>query len=297
MLQSQALDILKLNNNVFLTGSAGSGKTYTLNTFIAFLRAHGINPAITASTGIAATHLGGITIHSWSGMGIRDTITDNDLELMEGKKYLWDRYQNAKIVIIDEVSMLSAEFLDSFDRVCRHMRRNQAPFGGLQIILCGDLFQLPPVSRDNTARLVYQSNAWRDANFVVCYLTESHRHEDAEFLEVLNAIRESRVDDYHREIIESRVDETLYESGDMTQLYTHNASVDAINTARLDDIGEPIMTYSMTSRGKDVLVDTLKRGCLALETLDTKLGAQVVCIKNNPEKGYVNGTRRSHYRL
>jgi hypothetical protein len=291
MLQVQAIDIMKLGNNVFLTGSAGSGKTYVLNQYIAFLRSHGISPAITASTGIAATHLGGITIHSWSGMGLKDTITQSDLEIMESKKYLWDRYQKAQVVIIDEISMLSAGFIDNFDKVCRHMRRSQDPFGGIQIILCGDFFQLPPVTKEGVPSLVFESGAWKSTNFVVCYLTESHRHEDPEFLEILNAIRENRIDDYHKKVIDSRVDETLYESGEMTQLYTHNAAVDTINKTRLDDIGEPVVMYQMTSRGKDILVETLKRGCLALESLETKLGAQVVCIKNNQEKGYVNGTR------
>jgi DNA replication protein DnaC len=112
MTQQEALDILKLGHNVYLTGQAGSGKTYVLNKYIDYLKRNEVEVAITASTGIAATHMNGVTIHSWSGIGVRDSISDYDLEAMEEKRYLWDKIKKAKVLIIDEVSMLHHFRLD-----------------------------------------------------------------------------------------------------------------------------------------------------------------------------------------
>ena len=110
MTQAEGLNILKMGHNVFLTGSAGSGKTYVLNAYIKYLREHSVDVAVTASTGIAATHMGGMTIHAWSGIGIRDFLSDYDIDRMEEKKYLWDRFEKVKVLVIDEISMLSGVF-------------------------------------------------------------------------------------------------------------------------------------------------------------------------------------------
>src|SRR6266576_2685218 len=108
MTQKEALDILKLGHNVFLTGPAGSGKTYLLNQYIKYLKENKIPVGVTASTGIAATHMGGTTIHSWSGIGIRDEITSKDLGDLMKRAYLRKNLQRTKVLIIDEISMLHA---------------------------------------------------------------------------------------------------------------------------------------------------------------------------------------------
>src|ERR1700722_8442437 len=145
MTQAEALSILKTGANVFLTGEPGSGKTHTVNEFVAWLREHGIEPAVTASTGIAATHIGGFTIHSWSGIGIRSDITQRDIVRIGGNKRLATRIKKAHTLIIDEVSMLSAQTLAAAEAACRGVRGGIEPFGGLQVVLVGDFFQLPPV--------------------------------------------------------------------------------------------------------------------------------------------------------
>ena len=145
MTQKEALDILKMGHNVYLTGEAGAGKTHVLNQYIEWLREHDIEPAVTASTGIAATHLGGGTIHSWSGIGVRESINDAELDRMEQKRPLWKRLNETRVLIIDEISMLSGEFFDMTNQILRYIRRNEAPFGGMQIVCSGDFFQLPPV--------------------------------------------------------------------------------------------------------------------------------------------------------
>src|SRR5262249_42274665 len=108
MRQEQALDLLKTGKNVFLTGAAGSGKTYLLNQYIRFLKDHNVEVAMTASTGIAATHLQGNTIHAWSGIGVRDALTENDLKKLIGRSHIKQNYSKTKVLIIDEISMLHA---------------------------------------------------------------------------------------------------------------------------------------------------------------------------------------------
>ena len=147
MTQDDACDILTMGHNVFLTGAAGTGETLLVNRFVRYAREHAIALAITASTGIAATHIGGMTIHSWSGMGIRDSLTDDDIDTIISREYIAKRFAKTQILIIDEISMLSGGFLDSLDRLLQSGRFSPEPFGGIQVVLVGDFFQLPPVSR------------------------------------------------------------------------------------------------------------------------------------------------------
>jgi ATP-dependent exoDNAse (exonuclease V) alpha subunit len=144
-----------------LTGEPGSGKTHTVNQFVSYLRDHGIQPAITASTGIAATHIGGMTIHSWSGIGIKTELEKRDLHKIATTQHVTKRVKNSSILIIDEVSMLAPETLTMVDQVCREIRQNPLPFGGLQIVFVGDFFQLPPV---HSTSFAYDSPAWAQSD-------------------------------------------------------------------------------------------------------------------------------------
>src|SRR6476646_1221131 len=132
MTQEEALAVLKTGANVFLTGEPGSGKTYTINRYIAWLRDRSVEPAVTASTGIAATHVGGMTIHSWSGIGVKKHLSDWDVEAIASREKTAERIINAKVLIIDEISMLDAATLESVDKVLRSLRhqvmREEEPF-------------------------------------------------------------------------------------------------------------------------------------------------------------------------
>ncbi len=294
MTQAQAFTIMKTGVNVYLTGSAGSGKTYLLNQYIRYLQNHDIPVAITASTGIAATHMNGMTIHGWAGIGIKETMNEHDIETLEGKQYLWKRFENARVLIIDEVSMLHAHRLDMVERVCRRFKRSDKPFGGLQVILSGDFFQLPPINKSTEGTIkdmVLYSEAWRIMNPAICYLTEQHRQEDDTLTDILNAIRDNTVDVLHYEHLEKRLNAELGNNVRPTKLYTHNANVDIENNTELATIATEERVYRMTSTGPEILVEILKKSCLAQEELRLKVGAEVMCIKNNFEEGYVNGTR------
>jgi len=140
MLQDKALTILKSGQNVFLTGSAGTGKTYVLNQYIKWLKDHKVAVAVTASTGIAATHMNGSTIHSWSGIGIKNSLSKSDLRNLKTKKYLTKHAENTHVLIIDEISMLHKNQLDMINQVLKYIRNSMAPFGGMQVVLAGDFF-------------------------------------------------------------------------------------------------------------------------------------------------------------
>ncbi|MEI6190934.1 MAG: AAA family ATPase [bacterium] len=292
MTQSEALDILKLGHNVFLTGPAGSGKTHLLNKYINFLKDNYVDVGITASTGIAATHMGGTTIHSWTGMGIKDILNKGDLEELKSRKYLRDRFERTQVLVIDEVSMLHHYRLDLIDEICRHMKNNTEPFGGMQIILCGDFFQLPPVSRmgEPLAQFAYESEIWKEADFKICYLEEQHRQTDSAFLKVLNEIRGNRLSDEGMKHLRGRQNKKTFQGIEPTRLHTHNIDVDLINQKELERLGGQQREYQMETKGRKPLVDLLVKSCLAPENLRLKVGAKVMFVKNNFEEGYVNGT-------
>lgn len=294
MTQAQALDILKIGHNVYLTGPAGSGKTHVLNLYIDYLKSNDVAVGITASTGIAATHMGGMTIHSWTGMGIKSELDSSDIKDILKKSHIKRRMEHVKILIIDEVSMLHHFRLDLVDQILRAAKKKDEPFGGIQIVLCGDFFQLPPVSRmgEPQAYFVYESQAWKEADFKVCYLEEQYRQTDDRATAVLNDIRANRVSDdthtYLREcFLENKKEISIIEP---TRLFTHNIDVDEVNKKELIKIKGKEVSFSMHARGNETLVSILKKSCLAPEVLNLKIGARVMFVKNNIDEGYANGT-------
>ena len=303
MTQSQALSILKTGANVFLTGEPGSGKTHTINEYTAYLRGRGIEPAITASTGIAATHIGGMTIHSWSGIGIKTKLDKRDLHNIASGRYIIKRVRHAKVLIIEEVSMLLPETLSMVDAVCREIKESPEPFGGMQIVFAGDFFQLPPVvkreigkssalfaNESRRARFAYDSPTWTEVNPIICYLTEQHRQDDSNFLAIHSAIRNNAFNSDHLHHLETRKIEHRVVPDNAPKLFSHNADVDRINDEILAKLPGGSHAFNMSSQGPDALVAALKKGCLSPETLSLKVGAAVMFTKNNPKEGFVNGT-------
>src|SRR3989344_4351801 len=197
MTQSEALSILKTGANVFLTGEPGAGKTYVVDAY--------------------ASYLGGMPIHSWSGLGIKKKLDRYDLDRLASSEFIVKRVGRAKVLIIDEVSMLSAESISMLDAVCREVRRRPEPFGGLQIVFVGDFFQLPPVVRrgDDSeesilpertiVRFAYDAPAWLEANPVVCYISEQPRQPGNVFLSILSSSRRAEFNEDNLERTPSSV--------------------------------------------------------------------------------------------
>ena len=313
MRQAEALAILQSGASVFLTGAPGAGKTYVLNEFVRQARAEGAAVSVTASTGIAATHINGQTIHSWSGVGLANALTDNLIKTIRTRRKR--KLQGADILIIDEVSMLHAWLFDMVDQVCRIIRRDQRPFGGLQVVLSGDFFQLPPVSvsgrnhdlvtpspkfvasRERYAKaglnpdgFVTESLVWRELNPAICYLTEQHRQDDGSLLTVLTDIRNGCVNDDDRNVLLTRLG-TIPEPGQQAvNLFPVNKQADTLNDMRLFEINEEPHEYFAEAAGPVNLVERLKKNMLAPERLQLKTGAAVMAVRNDTDHQFVNGS-------
>jgi len=299
MKQKEALDILKLGYNTFLTGPPGSGKTFLLNKYIEYLKKNNISVSITASTGIAATHMGGVTLHSWSGLGIRDELDDQEVKTVCDRGYLRKRIKNTNVLIIDEISMIKASQFEAVNKICQYIKRSLRPFGGIQVICSGDFFQLPPVDRQRfdtppgeraETKFVNESEIWKSMEMKVCYLDEQHRTKDKKLHKILNYIRDSKTDKSKSLLFESQKNAKDLKRV-LTKLYTHNIDVDSINYSELSKIKGKEYYYQMSARGNPVVAEILKKSCLAPEKLILKDGAEVMFIKNNFEAGYVNGTQ------
>ncbi len=292
MTQNQALAILDAGHSVFLTGPAGSGKTFVLNRFIREARDDGKSVAVTATTGLAATHLNGMTIHSWAGIGVADELNERHLEKMPKTRRA--SIEKADILVIDEVSMLHDFRLDMIDQAMRIIREDDQPFGGLQVVMSGDLFQLPPINRADSRQggFVVDSEVWRDLEPIVCYLEEQHRQEDSDDLhDILTALRSNDLRRRHADTLLAKRSESS-KPKDITELYTTNVDVDFINQQRLDELPGEARSFFMNSSGKKAAIGALKKSTLAQEELQLKKGALVMFIKNSTEQRakYVNGT-------
>lgn len=313
MRQTDALRILNAGANVFLTGAPGAGKTYVLNQFVKQARQRGASVAVTASTGIAATHLNGQTIHSWSGVGVAQVMTDTLLKQIKTRR--GKRIRATDILVIDEISMMHAWLFDMVDQACRAVRRSPEPFGGLQVVMSGDLFQLPPVSNTRRDRelvapppelvamreryakagrnpngFVTESLIWPELNPIVCYLTEQHRQDTGQLLDVLTDIRQGTVTDTDRQALDTRIG--VEPAGDdvAISLYPNNRQADALNDSKLAQINEPEHRFEAESSGQVSLIKRLKSTMLAPEILSLKVGAAVMALRNDTNQQYVNGS-------
>lgn len=292
MEQALALEIMLSGESVLLTGPAGSGKTYTLNQFIRLARHEGKHVSVTATTGLAATHLSGTTIHSWAGIGIGDQLPGGFADhVAKGRREIIEK---TDVLVIDEISMLHDFRLDMVDEACRLIRKQpDVPFGGIQVIMSGDFFQLPPVNRreGRSGGFVVNSTVWQELDPVICYLGEQHRQEDEELIEILNALRAGDIRRRHAEALLARIGSEP-EAGEsaVTELHTTNVDVDTINAKHLEQLSGDEIFYTQVTTGAANYVESLQRSVLAPATLRLKVGALVMAVKNSLDKKYVNGS-------
>lgn len=290
--QTTVLSILKAGCNVYLTGSAGTGKTYLINQYITYLRHREVPVAITASTGIAATHIGGQTIHSWSGLGIRERVSQKDFDQIAKNAQTVARLKSVQVLIIDEISMLSGTVLTAINDILKHFRKRAEPFGGVQLILSGDFFQLPPVSRDrlsNREKFAFMAPVWVEAQMRVCYLTEQYRQQENILSALLAGIRSRTISTESQKLLELKLNSGSPQTN-VLHLYTHNADVDGMNAQCLAANRNPSEIFEAETKGKAKVVESLKQSVLASPTLELKLDAKVIFVRNNPDRGYHNGT-------
>lgn len=292
MNQGLALEIMLSGESVLLTGPAGAGKTFVLNQFIRLAKRDGKHVSVTATTGLAATHLGGTTIHAWSGIGVLDSLPPGFKDhLSKGRVEIIEK---TDVLIIDEISMLHDYRLDMVDQVCRLVRKQpDLPFGGIQVIMSGDFFQLPPVNRGEAraGSFVVNSQVWRELDPVICYLGEQHRQDDETLLDILNALRGGELRRHHAELLLERVGVAPDDpEAPLTELHTVNIDVDTLNERRLEELDGDEVSYEQSTTGSENYVENLQRSVLAPPILRLKQGALVMAVKNSPERKYANGS-------
>ncbi len=287
MKQAEALELLNKGKNVFLTGPPGAGKSYVIEQFVKLAHKKGKVVALTATTGIAASLIGGITIHSWSGIGVNNASGAKHIENILANPIVLSRIRQTDILIIDEISMLDGATLEKLNDLFKKARSNNAAFGGLQVIFSGDFFQLPPVSF-SSINYAFESEVWQQLNFVSCYLSEQHRQGKDQLSEVLLALREQRLNKEHLDLLLER---RGLVHPDITMLLTHNREVDLINSDRLAKLSSKEYSFTMTYSGKMEEAERLAKNILAPNILMLKIGAPVMFVANNFSEGYVNGSQ------
>ena len=287
MIQTKALAILKGIGNVFLTGQPGSGKSYLTNQYIDWLLDNGKTFAVTASTGIAALNVGGRTLHSFAGLRNDDPLTEENVRDILGSSHTYKRYSSTEVLIIDEISMVSAQLLENIDQLARIARRSDKPFGGMRIVAVGDFYQLQPIKGE----YCFTGESWKSAEFAFCNITEQHRTNDDAFIGILTGIREGNLTDEQKRTILSRVNDDVSSLEGVVRLDTHNKRVDEINDQKLARLEGVPKTYRMEEEGNDMYFKGLKKSCLSPEMLVLKVGARVIFTRNDPEQRWVNGTQ------
>ncbi len=298
------------NRSVFLTGKAGTGKT----TFLKYIKENSTKQiAVVAPTGVAAINAGGVTIHSffqlpfnpyipakltWGGGNERATDKASLLAKVKFNKERIAIIQKIELLIIDEISMVRCDVLDALDQVLRHFRnQHHKPFGGLQVLLIGDMFQLPPVVSNDEWQLLSQhyaspyffdSKVIQEGEPAYIELNKIYRQDDEVFIELLNKVRNNNMDEDAFELLQKHYNPTFQPNkneGYIT-LTTHNARADAINAEALATLTTPSFFFKAT-----VETEFSEKIFPVDEVLELKLGSQVMFTKNDLDKSkrYFNG--------
>ena len=302
-LSSEQQNVLKAaidGTSLFFTGSAGTGKSFLLREIVTALqKKHGKSHVyVTAPTGIAACNVGGITLHSFASIGLGKGsayILAQQIQKVACKREKW---KMCKVLVIDEVSMLDGHLLDKLNIIAQCVRcQPEIPFGGIQLVLCGDFYQLPPVGIDQSTCFAFESELWKQKVKHVFQLTHIYRQSDPHFIACLNDLRMGIVSNQTKELLSATEKQTLsYVSDDgthirPTKLYSHNANVDQENEEKLHSLPGACMVYKARDKYSSNQAKVLDRLTIQ-ENIKLKIGAQVLLLKNiNVECGLANGTR------
>ncbi len=287
--QQKASDILNQTaDNVFITGLAGTGKSFLMREF---LKGRDFKEyPVVASTGVAALLAGGRTFHSFFGLGILEGPIDKIIDKASRNQPLKKRLKEAKCIIIDEVSMLPGLALDCAEAICRKVRESTKPWGGLRIIAVGDFAQLPPVTKsENTRPWAFLSESWEMSEFKSVTLRTMLRSEDQNFLNILNFIRAGEVNDEVTQYLNSKIDED-YGSQDKPFLFSRRHEVDNFNEAKLGLIDNPLKEFKTAYFGNEMAILQLKKIMPIPDKLQLKKNALVMIRVNDPQYRFVNGS-------
>lgn len=288
--QSQGLDLLSSTENVFLTGGAGTGKSYLLKTFLKGVDSDAY--PILASTGAAAVLVGGRTFHSFFGLGIMEGGAEATIERALKDRRVTKRLKKAAAIVIDEISMISGEILSVAEQIARGARHSSQPWGGLRVIAVGDFAQLPPITRNSNQRdWAFLSPTWQMSDFHNIHLkTIMRARNDTEFCLALHDARRGEMSERLQQLLEWRKTQPTDQEEEATRLYARKVDVEKINLARLAKIVKPMLSYQTKYVGDERYLKNLKASAPIPEIIEIKKGAFVMLRQNDPKGRWVNGS-------
>lgn len=303
--QQTALELAHAGHSFFLTGVAGTGKSFVLKRIVKELREKGLKVNVTASTGMAALAVGGSTIHRFSGVG-NGMKTKNQLHRTAGERFqIVQNWRQCQVLVIDEISMIDSFLFDKIEDLARFCRKEiSRPFGGIQVIVCGDFFQLPPVAASDAKAkksgekyFAFESEAWARTIECELELTHVHRQSSRHFVNLLNEVRQGEMSDKTIQTLKSLVAESRSFNFDSarprTKLYAYRNEVQRINDQCLRRLKCPAVSYIAKDgweddEGRQLLFST---NMPCGRNISLKVGATVICVKNlDTEGGIVNGS-------
>lgn len=302
MLSEEQKHVLSLvvdeGKSVFFTGSAGTGKSVLLREIISVLKKKYVREvdriAVTASTGLAACNIGGVTLHSFAGIGIgRESVEELAKKVKRNQK-VKQRWMRTKVLVIDEISMVDGDLFDKLEELARRIRSNGRPFGGIKLVVTGDFFQLPPVpERGGVAKFSFDAATWNQAIDHTIGLHKVFRQKDPVFAGMLNEMREGRLSQQTVNAFR-RLARPLPDIDDLaaTELFPTRGEVERANQTRMSLLHGKSQVYEARDGGTvvdKVGRDRLLASCIAPERLELKKGAQVMLIKNIDDT-LVNGS-------
>ncbi|XP_021260514.1 ATP-dependent DNA helicase PIF1 isoform X2 [Numida meleagris] len=288
--QEAVLGAVHSGKSIFFTGCAGTGKSFLLKKIVGSLPPN--STYATASTGVAACHIGGTTLHAFAGIGSGKAPLEQCIQLAErpGVRQHWLACQR---LIIDEISMVDGKFFDKLEAVARAVRRRDEPFGGIQLIICGDFLQLPPVCKANEeTTFCFQAKSWRKCIHINMELTEVRRQTDKTFISLLSAVRLGRCTEEVISLLMQTATNRSERDGILaTRLCTHKDDVELTNERRLRQLSGELHTFEALD-SDPMLVKLIDAQCPVGGRVELKVGAQVMLAKNlDVSQGLVNGAR------
>ncbi|KJK76786.1 hypothetical protein H634G_07827 [Metarhizium anisopliae BRIP 53293] len=295
--QAHVVDmVVNQNQSVFFTGPAGTGKSVLMRAIISELKKKYARDservAVTASTGLAACNIGGITLHSFAGIGLGKEAPPALVKKIRRNPKAKNRWLRTKCLIIDEISMVDGDLFDKLSQVGRTIRNNGRPWGGIQLVITGDFFQLPPVpdADKRDSKFAFDAATWSTSIDHTIGLTQVFRQRDPEFARMLNEMRIGKISDHTVQAFKALSRPLKFEDGvDLAELYPTRAQVEGSNEKRLRELPGKIHRYEALDTGDPAVRDKLLMSMMAPKAIELKIGAQVMLIKNLDES-LVNGS-------
>ncbi|THW83107.1 hypothetical protein D6D15_09812 [Aureobasidium pullulans] len=296
--QQHVLDLISEKKKaVFFTGAAGTGKSVLLREIIATLRKKYLREpdrvAVTASTGLAACNIGGVTLHSFAGIGLGKEDVPELVKKIKRNQKAKHRWMRTKVLVVDEISMVDGDLFDKLEAIARQIRNNGRPFGGIQLVITGDFFQLPPVpDSGKIAKFAFDAATWSTSIEYTIGLHHVFRQKDPVFANMLNEMREGRMSAESIKAFHTLNRPLSEDAIDATELFPTRNEVENANQTKMSQLVGEIRTFEARDGGSitdKTFRDKLLANCMAPELITLKKGAQVMLIKNIDES-LVNGS-------